>query len=124
MTRQQRVIGEVIRGSTDHPTGIEIYMRTRQILPSISKGTVYRNLARMSESGEVRRITLSGGPDRYDGNIMPHEHMVCLSCGRLADLRLQGLRELIQSGVPDSYLGYELRISYLCPACRETDNHE
>lgn len=121
MTRQHRIIGEVIRSSTDHPTGTEIYLRTRQFLPNISKGTVYRNLSRMTEDGEVKRITVPGGPDRYDGNRIPHEHLVCFRCGRLSDLRLDGLRELIESGVPDSYQGYELKISYLCPDCRKNE---
>lgn len=119
VTRQQRIISEVIQSSSDHPTGIEIYLRTRQILPNISKGTVYRNLARMSEEGTVKRITIPGGPDRYDGKLQPHEHLVCLRCGQLTDLQLDGLRELIESGAPDSYQGYELRISYLCPVCRK-----
>ena len=40
----------------NHPTSAEVYERVREQHPSISRATVYRNLAVLVESGEIERV--------------------------------------------------------------------
>ena len=68
-----------------HPTAQEIYNMTREKDPTISMGTVYRNLNLLAEQGKILRIKVPGGADRYDGTIEPHNHAVCTSCGMVMD---------------------------------------
>ena len=42
----------------------------------------------MKELREIQKLTVSGGPDRFDGNPKPHYHFDCRSCGCVMDLEL------------------------------------
>ena len=78
----------------DHPTAEVIYQSLRKQFPNISLGTVYRNLALLTEIGEIQTISTGAGPDRFDGNAKPHYHFICRYCGAVRDLKLQSLEHI------------------------------
>ena len=41
-----------------------------------------------SRQREAIKIPTPDGGDRFDGNVIPHNHFLCTSCGRLLDLEL------------------------------------
>ncbi len=86
MTRQRAVILEELRKTTSHPTADELYGKVRERLPRISLGTVYRNLDFLADSGEIRRLEAAGTTKRFDGNMVDHQHVRCLCCGRIGDV--------------------------------------
>lgn len=69
----------------NHPTAAEIYEDIRKEYPSISLGTVYRNLGLMADSGEILRIPMGNSPDRFDINTHEHLHVICTGCGTVFD---------------------------------------
>ncbi len=85
-TQQRRVILEVLSAHRDHPTAEELYHEIRETLPSISLGTVYRNLDLLSRNGDVTRIVGSSGPSRFDPVNDGHPHIRCPECNRVFDL--------------------------------------
>jgi Fur family peroxide stress response transcriptional regulator len=54
--------------------------------PKISLGTVYRNLALLSENGIIKRIDTEDNSVHYDGDISRHYHFVCDKCARVFDI--------------------------------------
>lgn len=72
----------------EHPTADMVYMHVRKEFPNISLGTVYRNLNLLTTIGEAVKITTPDGGDRFDGELMPHNHFVCTDCGCVLDLDL------------------------------------
>ena len=54
-TKQRKVIIEELRKFHSHPTADEIHRMVRKRLPRISLGTVYRNLALLSQMGMIRK---------------------------------------------------------------------
>ena len=86
-SRQRNIVYEIVKNSYDHPTADEVYAMAVKELPTIGIATVYRNLNQLEEMGEIKRIPLMEGSDRFDGHLEEHYHMVCKSCGRLTDLR-------------------------------------
>ena len=86
MTRQRAVILEELRKLTSHPTADELFTLVRARLPRISLGTVYRNLDFLADTGQILRLEVSGYTKRYDANLMPHQHVRCTVCGRVADV--------------------------------------
>ena len=95
----------------------------RQRLPGISLATVYRNLERLSELGMVLKLDLGGGQARYDGALEAHDHVRCVRCGRVEDLRLIP----IEAGQQDPLEGYEVlgrRLEFygVCPECRKQES--
>ena len=94
-SRQRDAIRENLRLRRDHPTADMVYADIRKDYPSISLGTVYRNLALLTDLGEVRRLSTDDGADRYDGNLEPHDHFVCRCCREITDMPRVGRTELI-----------------------------
>jgi Fe2+ or Zn2+ uptake regulation protein len=86
-TPQLALVLDAVRSSgTEHPTAELIYDRVRRVLPSISLGTVYRNLQRLAADGVIGVTHPEGGPARFDPTPGGHDHFVCRACGRLDDL--------------------------------------
>ena len=65
---------------------------------AIGLTTVYRQLERLEESGEVRRIVCVGGSACYqyvsDGCCSEHYHLYCTDCGRTEHLSCGEIDEL------------------------------
>jgi Fe2+ or Zn2+ uptake regulation protein len=86
-TPQLAVVLDAVQTSgTEHPTAEQIYVRVRGRLPSISLGTVYRNLQRLVQDGEIGAAQLGARSLHYDPTPTPHDHFVCRQCGRVEDL--------------------------------------
>lgn len=87
-SRQRECIKACLQARHDHPTAEDIYRDVREQLPSISLGTIYRNLAQLTENGEIRKITVGDGVDHYDDRTDQHYHFVCRSCHKVLDLKM------------------------------------
>ena len=84
-SKQRDAIINELCSRYDHPTAMELYLSVREKIPNLSLGTLYRNLTQLEEHGQVIRIP-DGTTDRFDGNVHPHGHFKCLSCGNVYDL--------------------------------------
>lgn len=120
MTRQRKIIFDIIENSNKHPTADQIYAIAKQQLPSISVGTVYRNLKLMSEAGEIRRLVVPEGPDHYDNMRMSHDHAVCINCGRIIDVDSAQWVHPPKEMLPGMHVvGYELIVKCVCDHCED-----
>ena len=118
MTRQRRLILELMQQSPRHMTADEIFAKARAQMPSIARGTVYRNLKLMEQAGEIGRLEMPDGPDRFDKTAACHGHLYCDQCGELQDIPVVGLVREIEGAIGTEVRSYQLTIHYLCPACR------
>ena len=121
-TKQLSAVLSAIRAERDHPTAQAIYDRVRRRIPTISRGTVYRNLGKLERDGQVRSFRLSGGPLLYDGVVRDHDHFVCERCGAIRDLKSESHRFQAEL-YADGYLVERQAVTYYgaCPTCRTTD---
>jgi Fur family transcriptional regulator, ferric uptake regulator len=120
-TRQRQAILEDLRARKTHPTASEIFHSVRDRLPRISLGTVYRNLEVLAENGQVMRMSGAGPEIRFDGNPLPHSHVFCASCERLADLDLEvPVLDRMQGSVVGGFLitSHNLTLHGVCASCR------
>ena len=106
MTPQRAAIVSTLRRSRNHPTAEEIHESAQQHLPRISLGTVYRNLQVLVEEGYALLLPSFRGHHRYDGDTSDHHHVICRSCGRVADVFLEPDREMLRHAEAQS--GYRL----------------
>lgn len=88
-SRQREAILQVLRSTDTHPTAAAVYEEVRKIIPNISLGTVYRNLAELSADGTVLSLSVGDGYEHFDGDASPHAHLHCKKCGRIFDARLE-----------------------------------
>lgn len=94
LTPQRLAIYHVLAGDDSHPGAEEIYRRIKPDLPSLSLGTVYRTLELFEEHGLVSRIHAFSDQSRFDANLDPHHHLVCVRCRRVIDFRDERLEVL------------------------------
>ncbi|MCG8402570.1 MAG: transcriptional repressor [Firmicutes bacterium] len=103
LTRQRRIIIEVLLKNRRPLTALELYNQAKHRLPAISHDTLYRNLEVLSFLKVVSRINARGG-DLFELEKHHHHHFTCLQCGevkcldgcpigpgQLAEARRQGL---------------------------------
>ena len=95
-TRQRKAILKVLHSVTSHPTADWIYAEVRKVLPSISKGTVYRNLKVLLEAGVISELRPDGDKSRFEGRSDNHCHFICLKCGEVLDLEEPLDEELVR----------------------------
>ena len=60
----------------------------------VYKRQVYRNLNLLEELGEVRKLRCGSGPDHFDGDMAPHYHFLCRTCGRVSDIPMSHMEEI------------------------------
>lgn len=87
-TTQRYLVYQVMTVAKDHPSAETVWRRVRGQAPAISLDTVYRTLAAFAERGLVTRVPGDTEEGRFDGNPMPHHHLVCLVCGGIEDFSM------------------------------------
>ena len=85
LTHQRVEILSFLRSRRAHFNATEIYDAVRARIPNISLGTVYRNLGKLVEDGEIITVETENRSIFYDGYIAPHTHFVCNCCGNIYD---------------------------------------
>jgi len=120
MTKQRKIILDVLRGTKEHPTADWIYEQVRQTMPRISLGTVYRNLRVLKEMQDIQELNYGSTYSLYDGNAEPHYHFVCQDCAAVLDIDLpvytsydQQVAELLGSQVDF----HRMEFYGSCPDC-------
>ena len=121
MNKNAKLILDVVSNSSGHLTAEQIHMALRNNGNRMALATVYNNLAQLYSDGMIRKVSVEGYPDRYD-KMTPHDHLVCRVCGQLADIRFKDLTALLQSQTDEELLSYDLKVTYICPACRRAAN--
>ena len=122
-TFQRQAIFEAVAGSHEHPTPESIFEQVRQRIPSISLGTVYKNIKTFMDSGVLREVTLHHGTLRLESNMAPHHHVVCSSCKAIFDIEETAVEpvRLPLSGLPAGFAIKQCRVEFvgLCKACQK-----
>ncbi|MCH3972138.1 MAG: transcriptional repressor [Oscillospiraceae bacterium] len=85
-SRKREAILEVLKSTKTHPTAEWIFQQLKSVYPDLSLGTVYRNLSRFKKDGTIITVGVVNGQERFDADISPHSHFVCIRCGAVQDV--------------------------------------
>jgi Fur family peroxide stress response transcriptional regulator len=85
LTRQRRVIIDILAGTKTHPRAQDILTSARQKIPAISLSTVYLTLDTMKRAGLIKELEFANLDNRYEGDISDHLNLVCRRCGEIID---------------------------------------
>ncbi|MHC1789621.1 Fur family transcriptional regulator [Solidesulfovibrio sp.] len=89
-TNQRYLVYKAMVEARDHPSAETVWRRVRGEAPALSLDTVYRTLAALEARGLVTRVPSGGDEGRFDGDVGPHHHLVCLRCGCIEDFTMPG----------------------------------
>jgi len=129
LTGQRTAILEVMMDNQGrHLSAEEVLAQARKKQPNIGIATVYRTLEKLAAIDILYKSMFNDDKYRYeindDHNEHHHHHIVCLACGKIAELEddllcsLEGQLETQGFEVVD----HELKFFVYCPVCRKKQN--
>lgn len=129
VTRPRVAVLEAVH-SHPHADTETILSAVRRALPDVSRQAVYDVLNALTAVGLVRRIQPLGMVARYESRVGDnHHHVVCRSCGVIADVDCAVgdapcLTPLDDDNTLDGFVLDEAEVIYwgLCPACSTADS--
>jgi Fur family ferric uptake transcriptional regulator len=127
VTAQRLAVLRAVSGRP-HASAADVAGMVRREIGAVSVQAVYDALATLAEKGLVRRIQPAGSAARYEARVGDnHHHVVCTSCGSIADVDCAVGETPCLTAVDDA--GYEIgeaEVIYWgrCPRCLGTHNHE
>ena len=118
-SKQRELVLQKVDQLCSHPTAEEIYEEAVKECPNLSLGTVYRDLNTLVDIGKVRRVSIPGEADRFEGPQEDHQQLYCRSCQKvksihISDAQLKALIDACPDIVPEDY---SLTVFGLCDEC-------
>lgn len=124
MTRQKKIILDIVRDTHSHPSADWIYEQAKKLLPDISLGTVYRNLNVLRDAGEILELNYGSTFSRYDGIADNHYHFYCEECQQLFDVTIpvyQGLDRMVHDMTGFEVRYHRMEFYGLCSNCQKAE---
>lgn len=123
-TIQKEIVLNTVTRLKSHVTADEVYEEIKKDYPSISRGTVYRNLKVLYEEGKIRKVIIPYGSDRFDFTTAEHYHVICVKCNKVMDIEMDffpDLYSLIHSNDNMKIIGYDILFNGICSECMKKD---
>src|SRR5690625_3052742 len=123
MTRQRKLVYEVLMAKRDHPTAEEVFRRVKERTSNISLATVYNCLEKLVECGLIRQVNRDRESSRFCGNLSEHGHFHCNQCGSVYDIDLtrSTLDQLVSKPSSEFQIEqFDITFRGLCPDCQPT----
>ena len=121
-TIQKTVVLDAVNSLKNHATADDVYHEIVKTHPSISRGTVYRNLNQLTESGDIRKVEVPNGADRFDHRAFKHYHAKCSVCGQILDVEMDYIEDLekaIKNACGFEFSSHDIMFKGMCTKCAE-----
>jgi Fe2+ or Zn2+ uptake regulation protein len=126
LTRQRRVLLQVMEGARRHLGAADILERAREIDPRVHRVTVYRNLDLLKRHGlidELDLLHIRGDGHYYESHgPRDHIHIACLRCGKVREFEsrlFEQLKRQIERDCGIKIAVTRTEIGGYCEACRQ-----
>jgi len=119
-TVQKIKIIEYLNSVKTHPTAEQVYNAVKKELPSISLGTVYRNLKLLADQGKILKLEINN-ESRFDATTCNHQHCVCSTCGNIIDIDNQDISDYALRNIGNDFIPDCVTIIYRghCRNCKQ-----
>jgi Fur family peroxide stress response transcriptional regulator len=121
VTYQRLAIYQALYRTTEHPSAEDIYQQVRKRFPMISLGTVYKTLERFYDVGLVQKVSPVTEVARYDANISPHHHLVCVKCQAIQNIQDPVMNQQLYLPETNGFhvLRHQVLVHGYCPECQQ-----
>lgn len=126
-TLQRDLILEAVKELHCHATADDVYDLIVTKHPNISRGTVYRNLKLLSDIGEIHKVEIPSGADRFDHECHAHYHARCIKCNKIFNVEMNFIDDL-QKNIKDThgfeFTGHDLIFKGICLECNSVKSSD
>ena len=126
LTRQRRVILQVMEGATRHMDAATILRRAQKLDSRVHRVTVYRTLDLLKRHGlidELDLLHIHGDAHYYESHgPRDHIHIACLRCGKVREFEsrlFERLKRQIERDLSIKITVTRTEIGGYCEACRQ-----
>ncbi len=126
LTRQRRVVLQVMEGARQHLDAGEILELAQKMDPDITRVTVYRTLELLKQHGlidELDLLHLRGHRHYYESHgPRDHIHVACIRCGKVREFESELYEDLKRQIARDCDLEITItrtEVGGLCGDCRK-----
>ncbi len=119
-TSQRGAILESLQQASRPLSPEEVLEQARNQVPGLGIATVYRNIRRMVEEGQLHAVTLPDEPARYElAGKGHHHHFQCRRCQRVFDVHQCPGPGSMEALVPGGFRleSHEIMLYGLCDRC-------
>jgi Fur family ferric uptake transcriptional regulator len=108
LTKNRRIIAQIVSESNDHPSVEEIWSRVSKISPNIGIATIYRSLKIFEENNIIAKHDFGEGKIRYEeiNEDDHHDHLVDIKNGKIVEFYNEDIERLKEKIAKD--FGYKL----------------
>jgi Fur family ferric uptake transcriptional regulator len=124
LTEPRRAVAQLISAREGHFTAAELLADASVRGLAIGRATVFRMLELLTQIEALERVDLPGGGHAYVACTPSrhHHHVICESCGRVADVDDQSLAsalEHVQRSTGWLVDSHRIELYGRCPRCRD-----
>lgn len=120
LTPQRKLLLEILFETDVHLSAEEIFEKVKVSQPSVSFGTIYRNLSLLAEINIVNQLNFRDGRTRFELSLDHHHHLVCLGCGNAIDVHECAFGKTLQdTALANDFLikDHNLEVFGYCKGC-------
>jgi Fur family peroxide stress response transcriptional regulator len=120
LTPQRLAIIDFLEGNLSHPSASDVFRSISTNFPTMSLATVYNTLETLKEKGLIKELGIDTEKKRFDPNLEPHHHLICVHCREIIDVFSNFSLDLKEN----EKFGYEITGNHvdfygICPKCKE-----
>lgn len=122
-TPQRTAIYQALVHSTAHPTAEDLFAQVSPTFPMLSVNTVYYTLGVLRTAGLIQEVNIGHDRARFDANLSPHHHLICVGCHTIVDVMDPRLNRLSSpSGIPKDFeiTSHQVAFRGYCGTCRRS----
>ena len=116
---QRVIILKYLQDHQNHPTVESLYKELIDVIPTLSKTTIYNTLKLFGEKGIVYQLAIPGNEAHYDFAESYHAHLLCEKCGAIFDLDLEDTEQIKEEIDGHEINGMEVIYRGICRNCRD-----
>jgi len=122
LTRQRRLVLDILRESKIHLDADALYRKARARNAKISLATVYRSLAHLRRANLIQEQRLGENHAHFETARSPdHHHVTCLRCGRIVEFQTPAVEKAVRALCKREKLllaNLRLELHGYCGGCR------
>ncbi len=101
LTLQRLAVAQVMLVEPTHLSADQVLARVRDIMPEVSRATIYNTLRLFAEAGLVKELVIDPERTVFDSNTSHHHHLYEVDTGKLTDIPSGELHVTGTAGLPD-----------------------
>lgn len=123
-TRERECIYEKVKNFPEHFDGERLYEALRKDNENIARGTIFRTIPLLLESGVIQLSVGKGKGEFFErsNSKSHHDHIICVSCGKVIEYTCKEIEEL-QEAVCKKYsaelIFHDHKLYVRCSKCRK-----